>query len=789
MFLYPALLTGFFFVAVPLLVHLINMLRHRRQPWAAMDFLLASYRKQKKWIRLRQLLLLLSRLAVAALLIAMLCGWTGGGQLLGMLGGQTSHHVVILDDSYSMGDSSGGTAAYKRSLQALQDLTQRLATDDGNHQLTVMRSSRAAMAVRGGSESGDAAADLSAQTITSDARLINRVMATSASPVRTDLIPALDLAVELIASTPADTKFLYIASDFRQRDWGSPERVAESLRKLPVDEVDVRMIDCATDPQPNLGITELAPVDDVWVAGVPVVVKATVHNYGTEPATNVSLANRVIRYSSELQSADPTLPFSGKIDSLPPMLIDTLAPGKEITKTFQVYVTDVGTHAIEVSLPDDALAIDNTRSCTLPLSDAGKVLVIDNDPDAMGAYHVASVLNPGSQVRIGAVPEIQPPSFLRSATIETLAPYRAIYLINLPEIGENAADALAKFVRGGGGLAWFLGSDVRADAYNTTLLARDRQLLPAPLTTVSPLPRGGDSGDIGFGQPDTFLDPLRGAGDAIWGLVGLAQSWMLAELDATGTDETAPGAQPGRVRVVLKRRDGQPLVTQQQVGKGRIVTVLTGLNDRWTNWRGDPTFVPFLLLTNASLWSGAAPSTQHFVDDPLMRELPADLYIPDASYVPASPEPPRVPIDVTAVESAAVPDADDFAVTPSPEVKLDPLEMVISGESNVDEILRPGIAEWVLTRNDGRGQVVPVASVIRVGEGDLRRAVAAEIQQSLLPLEVKFVSSSVWSQENRAAGSSTLTLLLLGLLGIVLAGEQALAYWASYHVAASARKA
>ena len=73
-----------------------------------MDFLLASYRKQKKWIRLRQLLLLLSRLAVAALLIALLCGWTGGRQMLGVLGGQTTHHVVILDDSYSMGDESIG---------------------------------------------------------------------------------------------------------------------------------------------------------------------------------------------------------------------------------------------------------------------------------------------------------------------------------------------------------------------------------------------------------------------------------------------------------------------------------------------------------------------------------------------------------------------------------------------------------------------------------------------------------------------------------------------------------
>ncbi|MEM9828952.1 MAG: BatA domain-containing protein, partial [Planctomycetota bacterium] len=68
MFLYPALVAGFAFVAVPLLVHLINLLRHQKRRWAAMDFLMASYRKQRKWIRMRQLLLLLSRLAVAALL-------------------------------------------------------------------------------------------------------------------------------------------------------------------------------------------------------------------------------------------------------------------------------------------------------------------------------------------------------------------------------------------------------------------------------------------------------------------------------------------------------------------------------------------------------------------------------------------------------------------------------------------------------------------------------------------------------------------------------------------------
>jgi hypothetical protein len=328
LFLYPVLTIGFLFVAVPLLVHLINMLRHRRQRWAAMDFLLASYRKQKKWIRLRQLLLLLSRLAVAALLIAMLCGWTGGGQILGVLGGRTTHHLVILDDSYSMGDESigpggrrmtaaseegpGARTAYGRSLQALQDLARRLASSDGNHQLTVMRASRAAMALRGGSESGDAAADLSAQTIASDARLIGRLMSTTASPMRTDLMPALDLAGELINSTPADDKFLYLASDFRERDWGSAERLAESLRGVGTD-VAIRMIDCAAQPSPNLGVTDLSPAPDVWVAGVPVVLSATVKNYSQTEAKNVAISSRVIRYPSDVQLADPTLQFSGEV--------------------------------------------------------------------------------------------------------------------------------------------------------------------------------------------------------------------------------------------------------------------------------------------------------------------------------------------------------------------------------------------------------------------------------------------------------------------------------------------
>src|SRR6188508_3622974 len=96
-FVHSALTWGFLLALVPLLIHLINMMRHRRVQWAAMEFLLASYKKHRRWVWLKQFLLMLSRIAIIALIVLMCAQWITQDQWLSLFAGKATHHYVLLD--------------------------------------------------------------------------------------------------------------------------------------------------------------------------------------------------------------------------------------------------------------------------------------------------------------------------------------------------------------------------------------------------------------------------------------------------------------------------------------------------------------------------------------------------------------------------------------------------------------------------------------------------------------------------------------------------------------------
>ena len=136
-FLFATLLTiGLPLVAVPVLIHLINLRRQRRIEWAAMEFLLQSQKKHRKWILLRQLLLLLRRMAAIVGVTFMVAQPVLRSEWGQVLGDATFHHLILLDDSYSMTDRTGGQEVFDRAKEVLARIVDRAAGPDTRQRLT-----------------------------------------------------------------------------------------------------------------------------------------------------------------------------------------------------------------------------------------------------------------------------------------------------------------------------------------------------------------------------------------------------------------------------------------------------------------------------------------------------------------------------------------------------------------------------------------------------------------------------------------------------------------------------
>ena len=101
----PFLLFFTLLAAIPVLIHLFHRRRFKEVRWAAMDFLLKAQKKSKSLLKLRHLLLLLLRcLAVIFIVLAVSQPLIKAPSGLGLGGKSSTYSIIIIDNSYSMGE-------------------------------------------------------------------------------------------------------------------------------------------------------------------------------------------------------------------------------------------------------------------------------------------------------------------------------------------------------------------------------------------------------------------------------------------------------------------------------------------------------------------------------------------------------------------------------------------------------------------------------------------------------------------------------------------------------------
>lgn len=765
-FIHQPLTWGFFLVLLPLLIHLINMVRRKRVQWAAMDFLLQSYKKHRKWIWLKQFLLLMMRMIAIAVLVAMLAKWVSQGQWLDIFGGQVTHHYVLLDDSFSMSDRHGGVSAFEVGLNAVQRIGAKASNQEGRQKFTLIRYSRAERAAELiEDETGiSQVLDFNGEIVGGefDLKLEEKRNQIEITQLPVGPQAALKVVEQLIDRNRDENRIVYVVSDFRSGQWEAPEEVRAALREIQSAPAELTLVGCVKSLRQNLGITDLSPTKETRAAGVPLFVNVTVKNYGDSPVRNVQLKVRSVFYDPDTTGITTPDQLAAKVDEVPTVLIEEIEAGQSETRRVQVFYPKPGQHVVEASLPDDAVAADNRRWCVIDFPAGERVLVVDGSVDQRHAYFMETAFQPGSRAKTGIDPEFENTAFLRDVTPDVLADYRVIYLLDVPRLDDRAIENLESYVMQGGGLAFFMGPNVDYAFYNRQLYKEGIGLMPLPIEGEEFLPAESQENnpDIEIEDHPVF-DVFLGERNPLIRLVTISQ---FLQPPATWTPEAN-----STVEVAARLRNRMPLAVERKYGEGRVMAFMSTLAPQWNNWGHDPTFVVVLLKLQSHLASGQKVIQPHAVGTPLAVQLEASKYRKDMQFVvPGETPDSRLVIEREAVQREQSPLLVASLGSPGTSEQLDE-----TGKSGIYEA-------WPVT-NEGTADVKRFAVNVEPAEGDLALVESKDLLMKLDPVKAEFRFAEEFEYDFLGPAGNERSMFLMGLLVALLLGEQALAYFASYH--------
>jgi hypothetical protein len=732
------LLLGLPIVALPVLIHLINMLRHRRVEWAAMEFLLLSQKKHRTWIILKQLLLLLMRMAAIAAVVLIVARPRVQDRWGSLLGTDKTHHIILLDDSFSMSDRWGDTSAFDQAKKVMQRVGEAAVRQPSPQVVSLLRFSKA------GQYGGGLQPEIIKEQVDKEfsERLAGRLKTMEVSQTAAEPVQSLEAVGKWLGDDQGERRIVYIISDFRARQWAEPTELRKRLLELNEQKVEVRLVDCVESAHANLAVTSLVPEQGLRAVDVAWNMEITVQNFGTAPAEKVPVV------LTTDQRARPGL----EIAKIP--------PGGKVTQRFEVHFDKPGERLIKAQLDADAVAADNTRYSVVELVKEMPVLLLDSDGEARDAKSIAVALAPGGPVRSGIQPKIELPTFLTRRSPEemraALSRFSVVTLANVERLDESAVAALEKYVADGGGLAVFVGQ--RGYRFLKERLYQDgRGLFPLPVEgaeelRVDRLEKAPDmNADEHFifssfaNKRNEFLGRVR-----IWRYAAATRGWK-PPADST-------------TRILARLRNGAPLIVEKTFGKGRVIAILTTAysdpdqNKAWNNWAREQsgTFPAVLRDLHAYLGNRPGSGKSYLVGGPLQVKLPSAQYEPQVRLsTPKDESSGGAIIDATLDDSGQL-----TATLPQTDVS--------------------GFYETQLTAKKGGNESRMFAVNVDPLEGDLNTVGKTELSAGLADVDYRFESAAEFASDDGSQKSNLSQAILYALI-VLLIGEQILAWSCSYH--------
>ncbi|NQV28741.1 MAG: BatA domain-containing protein [Rhodopirellula sp.] len=611
----PLLLGGLVLAGIPILIHLLHKRRYVQVDFAAMRFLIEATRKRARRTRIEQLILLVLRTLVLALLVLALARphfETGGGLLTG---DQPVHRIVVVDTSFSMqlaeeamelqpgqnSESDSGTGIEK-AREAVRRLVENGRRGDAWNLVRI---------------AGREPFGIINQVAFNAEAVLEEVAALTATDSTGDLAGTFETVLTMLKQAPEiPRKEVVFVTDFQASMW-APEsstqksRLRELARKTGA-MARVSFVNAASIGVRNLAVTGLEMETGAAASDQVTSFRSTVRNFGES----------ILRGQVVELLVDGRLVDTRRVD---------LPPGIDVPTSWSHTFREAGEFRVEVHLQDDALPVDNRRWLAVPVREELTVLLVDGTPSGRdresATFYVSRALDPstledasGAFVRPTTIAEGELPSV-------SLAQYDVVVLCNVGLLTEPEATVLESFVRSGGGLVILPGDRVNADSYNQRLFRDGQGILPARLGEVK----------VVENREDVLTFDARGFEHP---LVRVFRGNPGAGLESTMTQKYVALTPTESATVGLWFSDGAPALVESSVGTGRVILAATSADDRWGTWAiWAPSFVPIMNEMVLHSVSGRWKNRQLSVGDPILTTWPARVFdMPVTVRSPVGPE-------------------------------------------------------------------------------------------------------------------------------------------------------
>jgi hypothetical protein len=573
------MLLGIGAISVPIIIHLLNKRKFQRVKWAAMRFLKVSVQKNQRRIQIEDLLLLILRCVMVALIALALARPAIRSATAGLFGQAKVTAVIVVDNSFSMSQTDGVASRFDKAKKAAEEILDTLPNGSAASVWLVSDVVRPVIP--------EPTFDLNlARGAIRNARLSDR---------SSDLFAAVKQGVDQLDRAQSVRKELYVVTDGQRLSFRNVE-AARALLDQHKDSVRGHVVLVTQPEDANLGVSGLIQSSGIAAVDRPLRFVASVTNYGSSEARDVRVALRV-RGPNAVDAA------AGADAPVDEATVDVIPPGATRSVSLFGRLSDEGYHAVTASIAPDRVPADDARTVVVRGVKRVKVLLVDGDPgrEARDAetFYLRNALVPVSAAEASGY-------FVQATTISpaqlpsaALDDYDCVILANVTDFSPVTLDAFGGYLGRGGGLIVFPGANTQAAFYNSELVDK-RAMLPASLG----VPAGNaDAEKPQFTLSDKDLehpiaqlwrDPAAGSLSGV-GFFRVFPLKPAPNPPPVPLNSDQPPRPEGEPRVVLRFNDGSPAVMERTWGQGRVILFASTADTAWNQLAVRPgIFVPLL---------------------------------------------------------------------------------------------------------------------------------------------------------------------------------------------------